>query len=210
MLLAIKIVIFIFVSISISQATPCQNKSARLDAKPGPDFMAKIPVTDQGSLGICYAHASAQMIDYIRLQNGDKNTNHFTSPIDLSIRAKNNLVDIIFGNNSINGGSICNTIKNIKVSCNSDDFDRQLKNFDSKFKSYRSPEEVFLKDLTNFYAENQKLSMEIDDLSWDDSYIDDDRLEMLEAQQVDNTTQLTCLLKMNIVSEELHIMEKKY
>jgi hypothetical protein len=57
----------------------------RLDQK---GSMVHVPVTFQGQVGICYAHAAAQMVDAYRFSHlppqGDTNYEHLTSPLELA------------------------------------------------------------------------------------------------------------------------------
>jgi len=72
-----------------------KNGEYRFDGDPQPNYLKNVPVYDQGNLGICYSVPAAQLADYYRFQNGDKNYSHLTSPVATAIKGKYSwLVDL--------------------------------------------------------------------------------------------------------------------
>ena len=87
----------------------------RLDQNGGP--VSNMPVMDQGESGICYAYASAQLIDAWRFAHGDTRTDHLTSPMQLAALYKAKVPDKISKVNSrssedvLNSGQVSVTVK---------------------------------------------------------------------------------------------------
>src|SRR5688500_12242896 len=56
----------------------------RLDSKGG--SMEHVRVRDQGSIGNCYSHVAEQMVDAYRFSEGDRDYEHVTSGLEVSLR----------------------------------------------------------------------------------------------------------------------------
>ncbi|MBC75599.1 MAG: hypothetical protein CME64_06250 [Halobacteriovoraceae bacterium] len=70
-----------FFSVSTSLYGSCSPM--RLDREGGP--LERMPVLDQGNLNICYGYAVSQVIDAYRFSHGDKDFDHLTSPVAVSV-----------------------------------------------------------------------------------------------------------------------------
>jgi hypothetical protein len=76
---------FLVLLFTLSDAHSSDCPDIRLDQK---GSMVHVPVTYQGEVGICYAHAAAQMVDAYRFSHpspeGDTNYEHLTAPLELA------------------------------------------------------------------------------------------------------------------------------
>jgi hypothetical protein len=85
----VKNYFFVLVSCALISLTTARADNTcpdvRLDQQ---GAMVHVPVTFQGQVGICYAHAAAQMIDAYRFSHsapeGDTHYEHLTSPLELA------------------------------------------------------------------------------------------------------------------------------
>ncbi len=79
----ILIIFVCFISLVQTQAkdAPDSESCPSVDLNAGANSPFKqIPIYDQDGVGLCYAYAAAQMVDYYRIKNGDKGYG-LTSPL---------------------------------------------------------------------------------------------------------------------------------
>ena len=83
----------------------------RLDEAGG--SMEHVPVTDQGDLGICYAHAASELVDAYRFSHeppkGDQEHDFLTNPLAAAL-----LYAELEKSASIEGGNACDTVDALK------------------------------------------------------------------------------------------------
>jgi hypothetical protein len=154
--------------------------------------MEKIPVRDQGNVGICYAYASAEAIDAWRLSNDAANTHFLTSPHAVAVSAKFNVsqadktVEVFeakMHNETavVDGQDITETVRAVKKDgiCSYDAFGSNFKQPDNRYNTnplsfwldvnddYKSLHSAYMEALINHdsSAENKTVARAADRLS---------------------------------------------
>lgn len=92
---------------------------SRMDQSGG--SMSRVPVMDQGDLGICYSYSATQMVDAYRFSHGD-NSEVLTSSIEAAIGASANKIEKYYNSfsteevmrGSIDGGDVCEVVNYLK------------------------------------------------------------------------------------------------
>lgn len=102
-------------SLSVSYA----QSISRMDQSGG--SMSKVPVMDQGNLGICYSYSATQMFDAFRFSHGD-DSSVLTSSIEAAIGASAKKIERYYNSfskeevmrGSIDGGEVCEVVNYLK------------------------------------------------------------------------------------------------
>lgn len=78
--------------------------------------LSSMPVRNQGGLGICYAEAAAQMMDFWRMGRRGRDVNHHTSALAAAILLREHSMFSPFRGNilEVNGGYICDAYESMR------------------------------------------------------------------------------------------------
>ncbi|MBL6989796.1 MAG: hypothetical protein ISR65_08455 [Bacteriovoracaceae bacterium] len=125
--------IYLLFSYQMASANDCTD--IRLDR---PNYsMERVPVTNQGGLGICYSHIAASLVDSYRFFNNTQNTQepnpHYTSALALAVNYRDDNNNFFYNDKDIESGHICSAVKSLLKhgSCNKEAINKQLLKIES-------------------------------------------------------------------------------